>query len=273
MGTVFPLQEGLKGPVKWLVATGLFAGLLVLCGSPAEGKMAGFFQIETGVVGREVVEEDPSLSDFKFHGDAVSTRLTAKAGVIFREIFTAYAMGGGADLSIEEFSDYSGDLSGLLGGGIRVNLYRSPYPDRTTLFVEGQALRFTTDDRVQIEMGCTAARGCAADSGIFLPRMADEEIEWNEYTLMIGGGAHYPGFAPYGGVRFSVVDGEDRIKADPDSNFSVGFKVSPDLEQEDIFGLFFGLDIFFDPSENTALNFEISLIDQDSFRAAIRRTF
>jgi hypothetical protein len=106
-----------------------------------------------------------------------------------------------------------------------------------------------------------------------LPRIADETIQWNEYTVLLGASARYVDVAPYGGVRLSSVDGKDRLRSAPDSNFSNGFQANPDIKEDDNFGVFFGLDIFLDLSEMTTLNFEVSLIDQDSFQAAIRRAF
>lgn len=64
-----------------------------------------------------------------------------------------------------------------------------------------------------------------------------------------------------------------RTRRSSDSNFPDGFSDKVDLEEDDNFGIFGGVDIFIDRSEKTAINFEVSLFDQDSFRAAIRREF
>jgi hypothetical protein len=220
-----------------------------------------YVQFEAGILARDVVEEGEELTDLKFRGEAVSTRLLAKLGIELWEILNVYVQGGGADLSIDEFDNYDGDLGGAYGGGVRVNLYRSPFRDQLTLFVEGNTLRYSTDDKVRI---CTDPAGCG--SGGSAKETADEEIDWNEYTVLFGASGRMEGFDLYGGIRLSLVDGEDRIRAG-------AFKSDLDLEEDDNFGIFFGVDVFLDRSEKTALNFEASIIDQDSFRAAIRREF
>ena len=237
-----------------------------------------YVQLEASVLARDVVEDvevvqDSEVVGFKFRGEAVSTRLLAKMGIEVWEVLDVYVQGGGADLSIDEFDDYDGDLTGAYGGGVRVNLYRSPFRDQLTLFVEGNVLRYTTDDSITILQECTVKSGCSTDPGSDFRRIADEEIEWNEYTVLVGASGRMEGFDLYGGIRLSMVDGEDRIRAKPDSNFPAAFKTDLDLEEDDNFGIFFGIDVFLDRSEKIALNFEASIIDQDSFRAAIRREF
>lgn len=152
-----------------------------------------------------------------------------------------------------------------------MNLYRSPYRDRFTLFVEGSALRYTTDDRVMTSIRCPEQNGCPA--GESRDKLVDETIQWNEYTVLLGASGHSPGFKPYGGLRLSRVDGTDRLRRSSDSDFPDGFSDKVDLEEDDNFGIFGGVDIFLDRSAKTALNFEVSLFDQDSFHAAIRRQF
>ena len=232
-----------------------------------------YFQIGAGAFSRDIIEEDPAIVGFKFKGTAGSTRLIAKAGLEIGEVVNLYVQGGGADLSIDEFNTFNASMKGAYGGGLRINLYRSPYRDGLTLFVEGNALRFTAEDRVEIELACSLNNGCPADTALFLPRSADETIQWNEYTVLLGASGRYFNIRPYGGVRLSRVDGKDRVRAAPDGNFTTPFQVDPDIKEADNFGIFFGLDVFVDRSEKTALNFEVSLIDQDSFQAAIRRAF
>ncbi len=238
-----------------------------------------YVQLGAGILARDVISEGEEQEFLKFRGEAVSTRLLAKLGIELWEILDLYVQGGGADLSIDEFADYDGGLSGAFGGGLRFNLYRSSYRDQFTLYVEGNALRYTTDDQVRVEVDCTGISGCPSSPDNFLPRPADEEIQWNEYTILFGASGRYAGFSPYGGIRLSMVDATDRIRAavvPPSEDFPEGlpdFQTKLDLEEDDNFGMFFGLDIFLDRSEKTALNFEVSIIDQDSFRAAIRREF
>lgn len=258
--------------LKYLAGlTGIF--LSIALWTPGPVAAGPYVQIETGIVSREIIEEDPALENFKVRGDATSTRLMARAGVVIGEVLDLYLRGGGADLSIDEFSDYDAGLSGAYGGGLRLNLYQSGRRDRLSLFVEGNYLRFKTDDQAQIEFLCEAASGCSTSPGSFLPRLADEEIDWAEYTVLIGMRGHYEGLGPYGGIRLSRVDAEDRIRAAADNNFSAAFQASPDIKEDDNFGIFLGVDIFVDRLEKTAINLEISLIDQNAFRAAIRKMF
>ena len=232
-----------------------------------------YIQIGVGAFSRDIIEEDPAIAGFKFKGAADSTRLIAKAGLEVGGVVNLYLQGGGADLSIDEFDNYDAPMKGMYGGGLRINLYRAPYRDGPTLFVEGNALRFTADDQVEIERDCTGIAGCPASPDNFFPTLADETIQWNEYTVLLGARGRYFDVAPYGGIRLSRLDGKDRLHAAADANFTTEFLANPDIKEDDNFGIFFGLDLFMDRSEKTALNFEVSLIDQDSFQAAIRRAF
>jgi hypothetical protein len=232
-----------------------------------------YIQIGVGAFSRNIVEEDTAITGFKFKGTAGSTRLIAKAGLEVGGVVNLYVQGGGADLSIDEFDNYASSMKGMYGGGLRINLYQAPYRDGLKLFVEGNALRFTADDHVETVVSCTTEHSCPANTGNSFPLLADETIQWNEYTVLLGASSRYESLGPYGGIRLSRVDGKDRIRTAPDSNFSNGFQANPDIKEDGNFGIFFGLDFFLDRSEKTALNFEVSLIDQDSFQAAIRRAF
>ncbi|MBI3811348.1 MAG: hypothetical protein HY283_03975 [Nitrospirae bacterium] len=258
--------------MKQIICTAVILVSLLL---PCSGALAvePYIQIGVGAFSRNIVEEDAAISGFKFKGTAGSTRLIAKAGLEIGKTVNLYVQGGGADLSIDEFDNFASSMKGMVGGGLRINLYQAPYRDGLRLFIEGNALRFTADDRIETVVSCTAGHGCPADTGNSIPLLANETIQWNEYTVLLGASGRYFDTAPYGGLRLSKVDGKDRIKTAPDSNFSNGFQASPDIKEDGNFGIFFGLDFFLDRSEKTVLNFEISLIDQDSFMAAVRRTF
>lgn len=248
--------------------------LLTIPVAPAARGAQPFVQVETGIVARDVVEEDASIEGFKADGRAQSTRVLATVGVAINDFLTVYVQGGGADLAIDDFNGFDSSFAGAFGGGIRLDLYTSPHRDRLRLFVEGSILHSELDDTVMAEFGCTAANGCTAGAwGDYIPRLVDETIEWNEYTVMMGVGWQYGPFAPYGGVRLSKVDAEDTLRAAPDGNFASAFRFEADLREQDNFGVFFGTDMWLDRTGNTVLNFEVSLFDQDSFRAAIRRSF
>ncbi|HEY5593730.1 MAG TPA: hypothetical protein VIL61_01050, partial [Nitrospiria bacterium] len=121
-----------------------------------------YIQIGVGAFSRDIIEEDPAIAGFKFKGAAGSTRLIAKAGLEVGGVVNLYVQGGAADLSIDEFDNYDAPMKGMYGGGLRINLYRAPYRDGLTLFIEGSALRFTADDRVETEVRCTLNNGCPA---------------------------------------------------------------------------------------------------------------
>jgi len=242
-------------------------------GAPSGKQIDPYFQIGVGAFSRDIVEEDPSITGFNSHGTADSTRLIARAGLEIGGAVNFYLQGGGTDLSIDEFDNFDASMNGLYGGGLRINLYRSLYRDGLTLFVEGNALRFTADDRIETMVSCTTEHGCPANTGTANPLLADETIQWNEYTVLLGASGRFLDSGPYGGLRLSKVDGKDRIRTAPDANFPNGFQANPDIKEDGNFGIFFGLDYFLDRSEKTVLNFEVSLIDQDSFMAAVRRAF
>jgi hypothetical protein len=235
-----------------------------------------YVQLETGVHSRNVVEEGPAISGFTVGGTANSTRVLATAGVGFNDVLTVFALGGGSKLSIDEFDAFNSSFSGAYGGGARFTFFLSPSRDGLRLFAEGSVLRTTAEDTVQGSFFCNAANGCTAPlpaQGDYLPRLAKETIEWNEYTILLGAGTRYGAYGPYGGVRLSWLNAKDRVRAAPDANFSTGYQADADLKEKDNFGVFFGTDMFLDRAGKTALNFEVSLFDQSSFRVAIRRGF
>jgi len=232
-----------------------------------------YFQIGVGAYSRDIVEKSSSLSSFKVDGTADSVRLIAKAGVDIGGVINLYLQGGGADLSIDEFDNYDASMNGAYGGGLRINFYQAPYRDGPKLFVEGNYLHYSTDDHVQIQRDCTGIAGCPASPDNSFPTEAKETIQWNEYTVLMGASGRYFDMGPYGGIRLSKVDGKDRVRGAPDSNFPTSLSATPDLKERDNFGIFFGTDVFLDRSGKTALNFEASLFDVYSFQAGIRTTF
>ncbi|HTN42732.1 MAG TPA: hypothetical protein VMN77_02930 [Nitrospiria bacterium] len=232
-----------------------------------------YFQMNVGVYSRDIVEKSSALTSFKVNGTADSTRVIAKAGVNIGDIVNLYLQGGGADLTIDDFDDYDASMNGAYGGGMRINLYREPYRDGLKLFVEGNYLHNSTNDKTQIARECTGLPNCPAPSNNFFPTIADETIQWNEYTFLMGGSVRYFDFGPYGGIRLSKVDGKDRVRSGPDANFTTNFTATADVKERDNFGVFFGTDVFLDRAGKTALNFEASLFDVYSFQAGIRTTF
>jgi len=247
----------------------------VVAGAAEAGAVQPYVMFEAGIVSRDVVEEDASIAGFSYGGRADSTRALATVGVDLNSVVALYAQVGGADLAIDEFNGFDSSFEAAYGAGVRINFLLSPHPYALRLFVDASFLHTTAEDSVQAEFGCTPANGCTAPGafGEYIPRLLEEEIEWNEYAVLMGAGSRYGPYGPYAGIRLSFVDATDKFRAAPDANFSGEFRAETDLKEEDNFGVFFGTDIFLDRTGKTSLNFEISLFDQDSFRAAIRRAF
>jgi hypothetical protein len=254
------------------------AVLVVLGGWAAAAQaVTPYVQFDAGYLSRDVVEEGVGLDGFTFSGSAQSTRLLATLGVGVGDFVTLYAQGGAADLAIDDFNGFDASMDGAYGGGVRLNFLMPRNPFGMRLFVDGSVLHTEAQDKVQAEFGCTAANGCtdavARAQGAFLPRLAEESIDWTEYTVLLGVGSTYRVFGLYGGVRLSWVDATDTVKAAPDANFAAPFRFEGDLKEQDNFGVFVGSDLFLERGGRTALNIEVSLFDQDSIRVGIRRTF
>jgi len=258
--------------VKATLTSAVLAIVLVLSGSPGWA-LEPYVQLNTGVFSRDVEESDSSLAGGKAFGTADSTRVLATIGMEFGRLVNLYFQGGGADLSIDEYNNYDGSMDWAYGGGMRLTIYQAPYRSGLNLYVEGNYLRYTTDDTVQIQQNCTGLSGCPASPNNFFPRTARETIQWNEYAVLLGASARYMEGRPYGGIRLSKVDATDRVRAAPDSNFSTSFQANLDLKEQDNFGIFLGIDFFLDRAAKTALNLQMSLIDQNSLQVGLRRSF
>jgi hypothetical protein len=167
-----------------------------------------FMQIETGMLSRDVVEQEPAIEGFTVGGSADSIRLIATAGSSLSSALTVHIQGWAADHAIDEFKGFDSMFNGACGGGVWLNLVLPPYRDRRRMFVEGSRPRTTSEDTGQAEFGCASASGSTAATGA-----------------------------------------------------------------QDDFGTFFGADWCWERSGKTALNLEMSLFDQNSFRAAAHRAF
>jgi hypothetical protein len=257
------MRYGIPAALLFLIST--------LSASPARA-LEPYVSVEAGIAARDVSEEGKDLAGFKFKGEAVTTRLLSRVGVDLDRFADVYFQGGGVDLSVDEFDNFDSNLEGAYGAGLRVNLYRSGYRDDLTVFAEGNWLRFTANDKIQT-LSCPLAGGCAGNEDAYLPRIADEKITWNEYTALIGASGRSEMGSLYGGIRLSFVDGKDKVRAGADSTFSEALRSTLDLKEDDNFGLFFGVNLFLDRMEKSVVSLEASLIDQDSFRVALRRYF
>jgi hypothetical protein len=211
--------------------------------------MKGLYELDifTQVASRRVVEEVAPGVDFK--GDADSTRVMARLGVKPLRPLELYIQGGAANLRIHEFNGYRGDYSLAYGGGLVLTLYESFGPERFRLNAFGDALTFTTEDKVMTSIQSQDV-------------LVEEEIQWLEYTAGCAGMWRFSSWEPYLGVRFSWLDSVDKIK-DP----RVG---SITLEEDSNLGIMAGTDIYLDPREKLALNVEASLMDQASLKIGVK---
>lgn len=253
----------------------LISGWVVLClGSSLSSAHARktFLDLGIGITSRTLVAEDESLVDSRFRGEAFSTRITAALGWEIWELLVLYLQGGGADLNIDDFDDYHSSFSGSYGAGIRLYLYRSFQTHPLDLFIEGKTLWFKTHDRVQTEL-CPPIADCLNQPESFLSRTVQEEIDWREYTVLLGASRGTMGSNLYGGLRLSWMLGENRVQAAPDNNFPEPLNLKINLSEEEHLGLFLGMDFPLDRMGMFLLNVELSIYDEDSIRAGLRRIF
>ena len=220
-----------------------------------------YFQLQTGVVSRSVVEESDRLEGFRFKGDASSTRLLARFGWAIADRADVYLQGGAADLRVKDFNDFDASFSGAYGGGVRIWLLPSGRRQPFGLFTEITALRFGTDDQVQIPQTVDPATGAVVCC------FAREKIQWNEFALLLGGAGWIENVRASGGIRLSRLVGTDHVGFESGSGFD---NARVDLKERHNFGVFGGLDIYLDRAETTALMVEAHLADENAFLVGIR---
>lgn len=245
-----------KSVIICILSSLLFAAPLLAEEEPYPRRsVKGLFELDlfTQVLSRRVVEEDPFTGD-NIEGDADSTRVMARLRVKPVKPLELYVQGGAANLNIDDFG-YSGDYSFAYGGGFNLTLYEEPGFNRFRLMLSGDALTFTTNDRVIVTF-CDPLGVCVDVPGV------KEEIRWLEYSISGTGTWRVEYWEPYIGLRFSWLDSTDNVK-DP----SVG---KLDLEEDNNVGILAGANFFLDTKENIALNLEGTLIDQASFKIGLK---
>lgn len=238
--------------VRFPAAVVLAAVVLAGWASPAAAREESgpYVLLQTGIVNRDIVEEDESIVGRRIKDDARSTRLLARVGFVAAGRVDVYAQGGAADLRIDDLNEYDAPFAGAYGGGLRVYLYRAPGRRALDVFAEANMLHYESDDEIEAIVGAT-------------PTELDEEIEWNEYAVMAGVAGWVENARPYGGVRLSRVDAEDRVRG-------AGFSEKLDIEEDDNFGVFGGVDFFLDRDRETAINLEVHLADENAFLIGFR---
>jgi len=239
-------------------------------------------ELIAGIQERDILEKSDDLDPCcKFKGDAVSSRLLARLGLEAFQRVEVFGLIGGVGLSIDEFDGFDSNLDVAYGGGIRFILYEAPFPQASHIFLEYAYLQFDAEDRVEVEIcsNPTASDKCR-DPNVtpeFVKTVQDDEIKWKEHVVKIGGDSRVGFYRPYGGIRFSLVRGDESFSVVSfptvsDSGFNEN--ISPaDIEEDDFFGVFGGLDIFLDPKDAIALNVEVSLFDVNSIQGSFRFKF
>jgi hypothetical protein len=222
------------------------------------------FGFQSELASRDVVEDEFVFNGFNFprtKGSADMVRLLARFGVSLSDNFEIYGVVGGSSLSIDEFDQYNSGQNFAYGGGINWVYYEIPtYGGPVDLFIDYRFLRFRSTDQVLFHPCCDNSGNLIADE------LVDETIIWNEHRIKLGVSGRHDFFEPYGGIRFSVVRGKDHL---PTSTQDLNLR----FEEDNLFGLFFGSNIYFDPSEKAFFFIEGNVIDEDALNLGIRVRF
>jgi hypothetical protein len=215
------------------------------------------FGIQTELASRDIVEDEFTYAGANFvktEGTADMVRLLVRFGVFLTDNFELYGVAGGTNLSIDEFDLFDSGERLAYGGGIHWIYYEVPtMGGPIDLFIDYRFLRFRSKDRV-----------------IFDPFVTNQSLEetlvWNEHRIKFGVSGRHDFFEPYGGVRFSIVRGKDHLPA-------AGQDLNLRFVEDDLFGLFLGTNIFFDPSEKAFFFIEGNIIDENALNLGIRVAF
>ena len=158
----------------------------------------GFIEFSIGIQERDILLKSDELeSCCKSEADAVSTQVMTRVGLRAIPRLEIFGLVGGVDLGIEDFGDYDSNFEVAFGGGVRILLYETSFPQASGLFLEYQYLQFSAQDRVEIEKGTP-----------IVVTIQDQKIEWKEHLVKIGGEYRYGPYRSYGGFRVSFVRAE-----------------------------------------------------------------
>lgn len=216
----------------------------------------GYIEFSIGIQERDIhLKSDELANCCKVEGVAVSTRVMTRVGLRPIPRLEIFGLVGGVSLGIEEFGGFDSKFEVAYGGGGRILLYKTSYPQSSGLFLEYQYLQFSAQDRVEIEKGDPV-----------VVTLQDQRIEWEEHLVKIGGEYRYGPYRSYGGFRVSFLRGESLFSlVSPPSN-EIGPAI---IEEDDTIGVFAGVDIFLDARELLVLNLEMSLFDVNAFRVGM----
>jgi len=247
--------------MKKLICIGVFISSLLIL--PSSSKAAYSYSLEgpyisfdVGAYSRRIEENCSQCVDafgnplLKVYGNGDSTRLLAKFG-LRAGLLDAYLTLGGANLSIDDFNGFQGGMTPAFGGGIKLLMYQSPDYGHFTLSLNPDVIYFKTSDTIQFY---SQSLGWVTEN---------HDVSWTETTVKIGGYSRYDGFAPYGGISLSFVNGEE-------TGDVFG---SADIKERDNLGFYLGANFYFDPSGRASLFGEFGGGDNNYFKVGIKTMF
>ncbi|MBI3607886.1 MAG: hypothetical protein HY207_07960 [Nitrospirae bacterium] len=250
-----------------LVGLGM-AALLISFESVAAAASPISFGMDLGVVSRDIEEEGMQISGGTVRGTADSTQLVARLGVEVVPSLILFGEVGSADMAIDEFDSYRSDMHLLYGGGARFVLAHSTYPQRFSVYSDVKVSRLKTNDQLLVPR-CSSA--CDTTTATFVDDLSDEELSWTEYSVSLGVKGQYEGFRPFGGLRFSKLDGSDLVHSVANQGLFPDSRA--DVREVDSVGFFIGTDILLDPQERSAITIQLSGIDENVFRVGYKVAF
>jgi hypothetical protein len=239
----------------------------------------GRIHFEAGfeVLDRDIEEENAQFLGEIFPKDQFSVqslRLLGKLSIRIIDAIELYGIAGGSDLEVDGF-DFSSDFSGAYGGGVRFVLYQEASREMPfQIFADYRFLRFEANDDVTFQplIEADSNGDSIPDTEVPFPpgnpgEILDNEIDWTEHVVKFGLMGRHDEFEPFGGIRFSFINGKDHIP----SRFQ---ELNRDFKQSDTFGIFFGTLYYLShASDKAALFIEASLFDQNSLAGGIRVGF
>lgn len=221
------------------------------------------------VLSRDITEENAQFAGENFPettASAESLRLLGKLSVRIIDPLEIYGLVGGSDLDIDEFG-FNSDFTGTYGGGARLILYRDRNPRAPyQIYIDYRFLQFKVDNSILFDPTIVDNSGNLVH---LLPNggeSVNEKIRWQEHAVKFGVMGRYYEWEPYGGIRFSFVNGKDTIPTSVQT-------LHLDLKQSDTFGIFFGSSYYLSASDKAALFAEVSFFDQYSLAGGIRVGF
>jgi hypothetical protein len=250
------------------VGFGVFA-LLISFESMATAASPISFGVDLGVVSRTIEEEGVLIDDGTVRGVADSTQLVARLGVEVAPPLILFGEVGLADVAIEEFDNYRSDMHVLYGGGARFVLAHSAYPQRFFVYSDVKVSRLKSNDQLLVLRCTTTAKPCPTAD--LVDDLSEEDLSWTEYSVNLGIKGQHEGLRPFGGLRFSKLDGSDLVHSVANSGIFPDSRA--DVRESDSVGFFIGTDILLDPQERAAVTIQLSGIDENALRVGYKVAF